>query len=138
MVTLVISCFANGLAMTTFNTKILDHFYHPRGAGKLDERDQSVQTSRITTPDGTTVMQLQLQLEGELIKQACFQTLGCPACIAVTSVICEYLQQHPYWRALKDLTSDYLIEILQLPPATHYCAWLGKDLIQKLRSQSFE
>ena len=67
----------------------------------------------------------------EVIEDAKFQTLGCGAAIATSSIATEMIKGKPVSEALK-LTKQAIMEALGgLPPAKHHCSVLAAEAVKK-------
>lgn len=78
-----------------YNKTVLDHFQNPRN---LREPQQPDATGMGANPTCGDVMTLYLELDGEMIRQASFKTMGCGAAIASGSLLTEILRG----KSLKD------------------------------------
>ena len=72
--------------MNEYTELVRDHFQHPRNAGELPDPDA---VGYETNPVCGDTMRLMLRIDGQRIVEARFQTSGCPAAIATSSVCTE-------------------------------------------------
>ena len=74
-----------------YSDKVLDHYEHPRNVGKLDAKDNKVGTGMVGAPACGDVMRLQIEVDDEtkVIKDAKFKTFGCGSAIASSSLATE-------------------------------------------------
>ena len=77
-----------------YSEKVLDHFKHPKNVGTLDKSSKSVGTGLVGAPECGDVMRLQIEVDDEsgLIKDAKFKTFGCGSAIASSSLATEWLK----------------------------------------------
>ncbi len=69
-----------------YSKKLMDHFTNPRNVGEMSDADGIGIEGNPTCGD---VMKLFIKVEDEKITDAKFQTFGCGAAIAVSSMITE-------------------------------------------------
>jgi len=114
----------NGL----YSDKVMDHFLHPRNMGELPEANGVATVGNKVCGD---VMKMYLKIEEEKIKEVKFQTLGCGAAIATSSMATEMIKGKPVADAL-ELTNQAIIEALDgLPPAKVHCSVLAAEAVKK-------
>ncbi|MDD5173158.1 MAG: iron-sulfur cluster assembly scaffold protein [Patescibacteria group bacterium] len=119
------------------NSELMDHFLHPRNVGKLDNPDAIGKVGNITCGD---IMEIYLKVENNIIKNIKFQTFGCAAAIASTSVLTELVKGKTLEEALK-ISSKRIREILgEMPPHKYHCTVLAeqalKDAIENYQKKS--
>ncbi len=107
-----------------YSKKVLDHFKNPRNQGKLKDANAVAQKGNPVCGD---VMKIYLKIEDGIIKDAKFETLGCAAAIAVSSLLTEYIKGMTLEEAKKVTKDDIIKEADGLPPAKVHCSMLGID-----------
>lgn len=114
-----------------YSTKVLDHFQHPRNVGVLDKSSKNVGTGLVGAPECGDVMRLQIEVDEEtgLIRDAKFKTFGCGSAIASSSLATEWLKGKSVDDALKIDNMD-IVEELALPPVKIHCSVLAEDAIK--------
>jgi nitrogen fixation NifU-like protein len=127
-----------------YSKKVMDHFLNPRNMGELPDANG---TATVGTKVCGDVMRLSLKVvktEGEvgkdgregqkgeeIIEDAKFQTLGCGAAIATSSMATEIIKGKPVSEALT-LTNKVIAEALDgLPPAKKHCSVLAVEAVKK-------
>lgn len=111
-----------------YSDKVMDHFLHPRNMGELPEANGVATVGNKVCGD---VMKMYLKIEEEKIKEVKFQTLGCGAAIATSSMATEMIKGKPVADAL-ELTNQAIIEALDgLPPAKVHCSVLAAEAVKK-------
>ena len=115
--------------MTTdaYSEIVLDHFANPRNAGVLEDADGiGVRTNPVC---GDT-MRLMIRIDGERIAEARWQTVGCPAAIATSSIATELITG----RTLDDVVSLTREQIADaaggLPASKLHCSVLAADALR--------
>ena len=114
-----------------YSDKLLDHFKHPRNVGTLDKKSNTVGTGLVGAPECGDVMRLQIEVDDEtqVIKDAKFKTFGCGSAIASSSLATEWLKGKSLDQALAIDNMD-IVEELALPPVKIHCSVLAEDAIK--------
>ena len=114
-----------------YSEKVMEHFHHPRNVGTLDKSSKNVGTGLVGAPECGDVMRLQIEVDEEsgLIKDAKFKTFGCGSAIASSSLATEWLKGKSVEEALKIDNMD-IVEELALPPVKIHCSVLAEDAIK--------
>ena len=72
-----------------YSKKVMDHFAHPRNVGDLPEANAVGQVGNQKCGD---IMKMMLKIENEVIVDAKFQTFGCGAAVATSSMATELVK----------------------------------------------
>lgn len=114
-----------------YSNKVLEHFKNPKNVGTLDKSSKSVGTGLVGAPECGDVMRLQIEVDDEsgVIKDAKFKTFGCGSAIASSSLATEWLKGKTVDEALKIDNMD-IVEELALPPVKIHCSVLAEDAIK--------
>ncbi len=114
-----------------YSDKVLDHFKNPRNVGTLNKEDKNVGTGLVGAPECGDVMRLQIEVDEEtkVIKDAKFKTFGCGSAIASSSLATEWLKGKTVDEALSIDNMD-IVEELALPPVKIHCSVLAEDAIK--------
>lgn len=114
-----------------YSEKLLDHFKNPRNVGTLDKSDKKVGTGLVGAPECGDVMRLQIEVDDEngVIKDAKFKTFGCGSAIASSSLATEWLKGKSIDEALS-IDNMEIVEELALPPVKIHCSVLAEDAIK--------
>ncbi len=77
-----------------YSEKVIDHYSNPKNVGTLDKSKTNVGTGLVGAPECGDVMRLQIEVDEEsgLIKDAKFKTFGCGSAIASSSLATEWLK----------------------------------------------
>lgn len=116
-----------------YSEKVLDHFFHPRNMGEIKNPDGQASVGNPVCGD---VMKFFVKItkndQGkEIIEDIKFQTLGCGAAIATSSMATEMIKGKPISEAL-ELTNKAIAEALGgLPPVKMHCSVLAAEGIKK-------
>lgn len=114
-----------------YSDKLLEHFNNPRNVGTLNKKEKNVGTGLVGAPECGDVMRLQIQVDDEtqVIKDAKFKTFGCGSAIASSSLATEWLKGKTIDQALSIDNMD-IVEELALPPVKIHCSVLAEDAIK--------
>ncbi len=114
-----------------YSSKVLDHFKNPRNVGVLDKNKKNVGTGLVGAPECGDVMRLQIEVDEEtgVIRDAKFKTFGCGSAIASSSLATEWLKGKTIEEALQIDNMD-IVEELALPPVKIHCSVLAEDAIK--------
>ena len=110
-----------------YNKNVLDHFKNPRNMGKMKNPDAEATVGNPTCGD---VMKIMLKIEDDKIKDIKFQTMGCVAAIATSSVTTELAKGEKLEEAEKITKSDVVEALGQLPPIKIHCSNLAVDALK--------
>ena len=114
-----------------YSNKVLEHFKNPRNVGTLDKSSKNVGTGLVGAPECGDVMRLQIEVDQEsgMIKDAKFKTFGCGSAIASSSLATEWLKGKSIDEALA-IDNMEIVEELALPPVKIHCSVLAEDAIK--------
>src|SRR5580700_11057618 len=114
-----------------YSEKVIDHYQNPKNVGTLDKNQKNVGTGLVGAPECGDVMRLQIEVDDQtgLIKDAKFKTFGCGSAIASSSLATEWLKGRSVDDALKIDNMD-IVEELNLPPVKIHCSVLAEDAIK--------
>ena len=114
-----------------YSEKVIEHFKRPKNVGTLDKNDKNVGTGLVGAPECGDVMRLQIEVDEEnrIIKDAKFKTFGCGSAIASSSLATEWLKGKSIDEAL-EIDNMAIVEELALPPVKIHCSVLAEDAIK--------
>lgn len=111
-----------------YNEKVLQAFANPKNVGVIENPDGEGIVGNASCGD---IMKITLRIDGDIIKDAKFQTFGCTAAIATSSTATEMIKGKTIEDALK-LTNAQVVEELEgLPPQKLHCSVLAEEAIKK-------
>jgi len=109
-----------------YSEKVMEHFQNPRNVGKLENPDG---VGKQGNPVCGDVMELAIKVKDNRIEDAKFQTFGCCAAIATSSIITEMVKGKTLEEAEK-ISKKAVAEALDgLPPAKMHCSNLAADAL---------
>ncbi len=107
-----------------YSEKVMDHFLHPRNVGKIENPDG---VGKVGNPVCGDVMAIYIKVKNGIIVDAKFETFGCGAAIATSSMVTELVKGKTIEEALK-ITNKTVEEALDgLPREKLHCSMLAED-----------
>lgn len=111
-----------------YSTKVMDHFSNPRNMGSIENSDGIGEVGNAKCGD---IMKIFLKVEGDRIADVKFQTFGCGAAIASSSMATELIKGKTLEEAWK-LSNKAVAEALNgLPPIKMHCSMLAEEAIHE-------
>lgn len=109
-----------------YNDKVIDHFSNPRNVGELVDADGVGETGSFKCGD---TMTLYIKVRAGRIEDVKFQTYGCGAAIASSSMLTEMVKGKTLDEALQITNQDVANELGGLPPLKLHCSNLAADAL---------
>lgn len=109
-----------------YSEKVKDHFRNPRNVGSIKDADA---TGRVGNPVCGDMMEIQLKIDDNIIKDIKFKTFGCASAIATSSMVTEIAKGKTLEEALKITRQDVADELEGLPPIKMHCSNLAADAL---------
>ena len=110
-----------------YSEKVMDHFMHPRNVGEMPDADGIGQVGNPVCGD---IMKMFIKVKDNIITDVKFQTFGCGAAIATSSMSTELIKGKSLDEALK-LTNQAVAEALDgLPKVKMHCSVLAEEAVQ--------
>lgn len=110
-----------------YSKKVLAHFKKPHNVGKIENADGVGTVGNRACGD---VMKLYIKVKDDKIVDIKFETAGCAAAIATSSIITDLAKGKTIEEALK-ITKDNIVEELEgLPPVKVHCSLLAIDALR--------
>jgi len=107
-----------------YTEKVLEYFRHPKNMGKMENPDG---VGRVGNPVCGDVMQIFIKVKDNIIQDIKFETFGCGAAIATSSVITEMAKGKTLEQA-EAITNQQVVEFLGgLPPVKKHCSLLAEQ-----------
>ena len=105
---------------------VLDHFNHPRNTGVIEDADG---VGEVGNPQCGDMMTFYIKVKDDTLEDVKFQTFGCVAAIAVSSMVSEMAKGKKLEEA-KKITNKLVAETLGgLPPNKMHCSNLGAEAL---------
>jgi nitrogen fixation NifU-like protein len=114
--------------MMMYSDKVMDHFANPRNVGVLADADG---VGEVGNPVCGDMMTFYIKVDGDRLADVKFQTFGCGAAIAVSSMVSEMAKGKTLAEAMA-ITNDLVAEELGgLPKNKMHCSNLGADALHE-------
>ena len=110
-----------------YNDKVRDYFLNPRNVGALENPDAVGEVGNTTCGD---VMKIYLKIEDERITDISFETYGCAAAIATSSIATEMVKGKTLDEAVQLKNRDVIQALGELPPEKIHCSVLAEEAIK--------
>lgn len=118
-----------------YSEKVREHFANPRNVGKMDNADGVGEVGNAVCGD---IMKIYLKIEDDTIVDVKFNTFGCGAAIATSSMATELIKGKPISEALR-LTNHAVVEALDgLPPVKLHCSVLAEEAVKAALKDYYE
>lgn len=110
-----------------YSEAVMEHFSSPRNVGKMADASGIGEVGNAKCGD---IMKMYLKIDGDVITDAKFNTFGCGAAIATSSMATEMIKGKTIDDALK-LTNKAVMEALGgLPPSKVHCSVLAEEAVK--------
>jgi len=111
-----------------YSDKVLDHFSNPRNVGEMVDANGVGEVGNQKCGD---IMKIYLKIENDIIEDVKFQTFGCGAAIATSSMATELIKGKSIKEAMT-LTNKAVVEALDgLPPVKLHCSVLAEEAVKE-------
>jgi nitrogen fixation protein NifU and related proteins len=107
-----------------YTEKVMEHFNNPRNVGVIDDADG---VGEVGNPVCGDVMKITIKVNDDRIDDIKFQTLGCGAAIATSSIVTELAKGMDIADAAAITKRQVADELGGLPPAKMHCSVLATD-----------
>ncbi|MBU0637107.1 MAG: iron-sulfur cluster assembly scaffold protein [Patescibacteria group bacterium] len=107
-----------------YSKKVINHFKNPHNQGIIKNPDA---VGQVGNPVCGDVMRVYLRIKDDIIKNIKFETLGCAAAIAVSSVLTDLVKNKTLTEALKVNNNEIIKELGGLPAQKVHCSALGVE-----------
>ena len=109
-----------------YSEKVMDHFNNPRNVGEMENPSGVGTVGNAKCGD---IMRIYLDIEDNIVRDAKFNTFGCGAAVATSSMATELVKGKTIQEAL-EVTNKAVMEALDgLPPVKVHCSLLAEEAI---------
>ena len=114
-----------------YNQKVMNHFHQAKNMGKVDNPDGVGQVGNMACGD---IMELSIKVskneqDVDVISEVKFQTLGCAAAIATSSITTELAKNKTIDEALAIDKKTIIDELGGLPQSKIHCSVLASEAL---------
>ena len=111
-----------------YNEKVLNEFQNPQNVGEMKDANAVGTVGNASCGD---IMKIYMKIENNVIMDVSFQTFGCAAAIATSSVATSMIKGKTVDEALK-ITNAQVVEALGgLPAQKLHCSVLAEEAIKE-------
>jgi nitrogen fixation NifU-like protein len=114
--------------MPIYSEKVMDHFMHPRNVGVIEDADG---VGEVGNPVCGDMMTFYIKVEDGKLADVKFQTFGCGAAIAVSSMVSEMAMGKSLDEAMQITNRAVAEELEGLPTNKLHCSNLGADALHR-------
>jgi nitrogen fixation NifU-like protein len=111
-----------------YSQTVMDHFRKPRNVGVIENADG---VGEVGNPLCGDMMTIYLKIKDDRIQDIKFQTFGCGAAIAVSSILTEMAKNKTLEEAKKISNKDVAAALEGLPKNKLHCSNLGADALHQ-------
>ncbi|NHJ21030.1 MAG: Fe-S cluster assembly scaffold protein NifU [Candidatus Lokiarchaeota archaeon] len=115
-----------------YSEKVMEHFKNPRNMGEMKDADS---VGEVGNPVCGDLMYIYIKVKErdgkEIIDDISFQTFGCAAAIATSSMITELAKGKTLEEGLNITRDDVAVSLDGLPPIKMHCSNLAADGLKK-------
>jgi len=111
-----------------YSKKVMQHFLNPKNMGKMKNPDA---VGKIGNPVCGDIMEVFIKIKNKKISDIKFQTFGCVAAIASSSMITELAKGKTIEQAKKLTYKEVSKELQDLPPIKVHCSAMAIQALKK-------
>jgi len=111
-----------------YTEKVMEHFRNPRNMGEIPDADG---IGEVGNPVCGDIMKIFLKIRDNRIEDIRFQTFGCAAAIATSSMVTELAKGKTLEEAWAITNRDVADSLEGLPPIKMHCSLLAEEGIHK-------
>ncbi len=114
--------------MSAYSELVMDHYMRPRNRGKIENPDGVGEVGNPVCGDMMTIM---IKVKEGRVEDIKFETFGCGAAVAVSSIVTEMAKGKTLQEALQIKTETLAAQLGELPKNELHCSNLGADALHK-------
>ena len=107
-----------------YSDKVMEHFKNPRNMGEMKDADS---VGEVGNPVCGDLMYIYIKVKDDKIDDISFQTFGCGAAVATSSMVTEMAKGKTLDLALEITRKDVADALDGLPPIKMHCSNLAAD-----------
>jgi len=114
------------MVIQVYSEQVMDHFTNPRNQGRLENASGIGEVGNAACGD---IMKIYLYIKDSIIEDVTFETFGCGAAVASSSIATELIKGKTIDEAWS-LSNKAVMEALEgLPPQKIHCSVLAEEAI---------
>jgi nitrogen fixation NifU-like protein len=110
----------------TYNEQVMEHFKSPKNMGQMQDADG---VGEVGNPACGDVMTVYIKVRDGRIADIKFQTFGCVAAVATSSMVTELAKGKTLDEAMKITRADVAEKLGGLPPIKLHCSNLAAEAL---------
>ena len=110
-----------------YSQKVIDTFKNPKNVGAMENPDA---VGTVGNPNCGDIMKIYLKIDNDVITDVRFETFGCAAAVATSSVATEMVKGKTLDEALQIKNSDVIAALDGLPAQKIHCSVLAEEAIK--------
>ncbi|MBC7331829.1 MAG: Fe-S cluster assembly scaffold protein NifU [Synergistetes bacterium] len=110
-----------------YTEKVMELFMNPKNVGRIEDADG---VGEVGNPKCGDVMKIYIKVKDGRIEDIKFETFGCAAAIATSSMVTEMVKGKTLEEALKVTNKDVAEALGGLPPQKIHCSLLAEQGIK--------
>jgi nitrogen fixation NifU-like protein len=107
-----------------YSELVMEHFRNPRNMGSIEEPDG---VGEVGNPQCGDMMRITIRVRDDVLEDIKFQTLGCGAAVATSSMVTEMAKGKKLDEAITITNKAVAAALGGLPPAKMHCSNLAAD-----------
>jgi len=112
--------------MPMYSEKVMDHFMNPRNVGEIKDADG---VGEVGNPVCGDMMTFYIKVKDNRLDDVKFQTFGCGAAVAVSSMVSEMAKGKTLEEAVQITPASVAEELQGLPKNKYHCSNLGAQAL---------
>ena len=110
-----------------YNERVVKEFQNPHNVGEMKDANAVGTVGNAVCGD---IMKIYMKIENNVIEDVSFQTFGCAAAIATSSVATTMIKGKTVDEALKLTNAEVVDKLGGLPPQKLHCSGLAEEAIK--------
>jgi nitrogen fixation NifU-like protein len=110
-----------------YSPKVIEHFQNPRNVGEIEDADG---IGTVGNPSCGDIIKMYIKIKDGIITDIKFQTFGCGAAIATSSITTEMARGKTVEEAEKLTRNEVADSLGGLPPIKMHCSNLATDALR--------
>ena len=110
-----------------YTEKVMEHFRDPHNAGQLENANAVGLVGNAACGD---ILKIYMRIENNIVEDVSFETLGCAAAIASSSVVTDMIKGKTVEKALAVKNADVVEALGGLPAQKIHCSVLAEEAIK--------